>query len=838
MQYWIAVAKIISTPDPSGGDHVLHPPEGFVLRNIFGFTVAQWEAWAGASICYELQRNSLPNQDGTEETFYTRGSNYLCDEPGTRYFRLRALRYDVASGAVYYSGWTSWLSTTVPEPTFLGLVDTPSEFAGHADEFLIVNGDENTLDFTSVAPGSASVDWENVVVVAKSGGDYTTIQGGANVASAIDLLLVMSGNYAENVTLNDQYLTLYGLGGSSRSGLVRVSGSDDDGPLLTASNDVAVAGVFFTRTIEGTGSEYFGIDASSDHYIHLVECYIRLDDDGYSRDITAVKIAGQVSGDLEPAEIQRCLITVLGSGAGTRRAIELSGGTVEIEDTQIEGDVVAIAATSLRLKNCLVDGALTGMAGASLVLDNCVVTGAVSGWDSVGGTFMRDAGGYYDWHIQSQEANQPMYARVAPTGTVNGSNRSTLMAFFTDWLNDQTNYEAVEVVAMDDGVDVIGVVRTVAGGTGTLRSLRLGVGGDKASYVDIDADGRVTLPNDLDVDDNDINNVGDVTIVGGKKLIVEGTTGDGEVYTSSDDVYIVNTAQDKDIYVQVNDGGVTSTAIFVDGASGNVTIGEAVAPLITGGERNLSIRNTSAGSQVFLELHGNVTTNVAVDSISFINEASSETYKRIAQFSAVRDNHDNAGAMEYRVWDSAGSVHYPIRFSSEGYVTIGSNTNAVDVLKVEGAALREGWFMGQPDLQEGFDGTLTDIDIDTEIRKDTDYYTHSSGSDNITIIKTGWYRISYCFLLDGDLADRQGVRVGVYDDGTLISGSRSTTYIRYNTYGRESSVVNSFLCEIAASSILDFRTDAFSGTGAYGDGTNDYDILADSQVTIERVDQT
>jgi len=52
-----------------------------------------------------------------------------------------------------------------------------------------------------------------------------------------------------------------------------------------------------------------------------------------------------------------------------------------------------------------------------------------------------------------------------------------------------------------------------------------------------------------------------------------GTGSDGEIYSSSDNLYIANVTQDKDIYFQVNDGGSTTTPLFIDGSTSRVGIG-------------------------------------------------------------------------------------------------------------------------------------------------------------------------------------------------------------------------------------------------------------------------
>jgi hypothetical protein len=63
----------------------------------------------------------------------------------------------------------------------------------------------------------------------------------------------------------------------------------------------------------------------------------------------------------------------------------------------------------------------------------------------------------------------------------------------------------------------------------------------------------------------------DILIEDGNKLKL-GDGGDGEIYVSGDDLYIVNTTDDKDIIFQSDDqsGGV-ETYFFLDGSTGHTT---------------------------------------------------------------------------------------------------------------------------------------------------------------------------------------------------------------------------------------------------------------------------
>ena len=63
-----------------------------------------------------------------------------------------------------------------------------------------------------------------------------------------------------------------------------------------------------------------------------------------------------------------------------------------------------------------------------------------------------------------------------------------------------------------------------------------------------------------------ITSAGLVRVLDGFKLTL-GSGDDGQIYSSSDDLYIENVRQDADIHLRVNDGGVNRNVITIDGAS-------------------------------------------------------------------------------------------------------------------------------------------------------------------------------------------------------------------------------------------------------------------------------
>jgi len=158
-QYWIAVAKIGTSLQLQAGQDVLHIPEDFRVRNMFGFSVAEWKNWPGASICYEVIHNTLPNQDGTETTFYTRGSYCVSQVEGVRYFRARAVVQDTRTGKAFYSGWTGWAKADISGEGFVDLADvTPEDYVGQGGKFVTVNPSETGLEFADQSGDAHTVD--------------------------------------------------------------------------------------------------------------------------------------------------------------------------------------------------------------------------------------------------------------------------------------------------------------------------------------------------------------------------------------------------------------------------------------------------------------------------------------------------------------------------------------------------------------------------------------------------------------------------------------------------------------------------------------------------------
>ena len=104
-----------------------------------------------------------------------------------------------------------------------------------------------------------------------------------------------------------------------------------------------------------------------------------------------------------------------------------------------------------------------------------------------------------------------------------------------------------------------------------------------------------------------------ISVLSDTGLYVGGDS-DGRMFVSGTDVYVANQTQDGDTIFQVNDGGVTTTALTLDGATANATVaktltinsGDAVTGLINGGTSGVG--NIGASGAVFNTIFAKATT--------------------------------------------------------------------------------------------------------------------------------------------------------------------------------------------------------------------------------------
>ncbi|ROL60802.1 hypothetical protein D9V86_09035, partial [Bacteroidetes/Chlorobi group bacterium ChocPot_Mid] len=184
--------------------------------------------------------------------------------------------------------------------------------------------------------------------------------------------------------------------------------------------------------------------------------------------------------------------------------------------------------------------------------------------------------------------------------------------------------------------------------------------------------------------------------------------------------------------------------------------------------------------------------------------------------------------------DTDGSVQ-AMYVDVSGNVGLGTTTPA-DRLHVNGAVLREGWFMGYRATNLGLasNGDNT-VPWTAEQRKDNTYYTHNANSADITITSSGWYRISYCLNIQNTDAggNRNTMRGWVTNSGTEIPGSMFWVYSDDNNVNRNyNSGANSFIANLSAGSVINVHIQSTRG----GAGAT-YNVLTNSQITIERIDE-
>ena len=136
---WVIITRVQEGSDlgqhlspTSQGTTQLHPPNNLSVTGIDGAVKAEWDCWAGNTVCWDIQHNDSATDAGAS-TRYTRGAYffYHSSTAVTRYIRVRAVRYDVELNQAYYSAWSAWDSATSTVPT-AGDADTVDGFHASA----------------------------------------------------------------------------------------------------------------------------------------------------------------------------------------------------------------------------------------------------------------------------------------------------------------------------------------------------------------------------------------------------------------------------------------------------------------------------------------------------------------------------------------------------------------------------------------------------------------------------------------------------------------------------------------------------------------------------------
>jgi hypothetical protein len=103
---------------------------------------------------------------------------------------------------------------------------------------------------------------------------------------------------------------------------------------------------------------------------------------------------------------------------------------------------------------------------------------------------------------------------------------------------------------------------------------------------------------------------------------------------------------------------------------------------------------------------------------------------------------------------------------------------------------------------------FTVIPINTEIRKDTATFTHSSGSSNITVLSTGWYKISAEVSVTATTGSSRG-SIAIYKNGTQLTEGLS--YLTPINSSYPASTIVSTLVNLTANDIISFRGRTLNG---------------------------
>jgi hypothetical protein len=181
-----------------------------------------------------------------------------------------------------------------------------------------------------------------------------------------------------------------------------------------------------------------------------------------------------------------------------------------------------------------------------------------------------------------------------------------------------------------------------------------------------------------------------------------GTGGDGEIYSSSDDLIIANVTSDKDIIFKGNDGGSTITALTLDMSN------EGTAKFAKG----ISTGDTSGGNSGPLTLAGGMTQTFTGSgaTTTFNTHTNSTTASGSTDASAflISQKNTSGSAIEYRqgviadgnaffgAWGSGSITGMGLNIST-GNVTFSNNidvdgTANLDAVDIDGAVQLDGTF--------------------------------------------------------------------------------------------------------------------------------------------------
>lgn len=111
------------------------------------------------------------------------------------------------------------------------------------------------------------------------------------------------------------------------------------------------------------------------------------------------------------------------------------------------------------------------------------------------------------------------------------------------------------------------------------------------------------------------------------------------------------------------------------------------------------------------------------------------------------------------------------------------------------------------------------ITWEAEDIEDAAHFAHTANASNITLVSTGWYRVSYLISWDQSAQNnRVGMRCYLTDGGVLMPGTESYGYSRDDTQVSRGSCSHTFVFQnTVASNIVDLRADLGLNDADYND---------------------
>ncbi len=180
--------------------------------------------------------------------------------------------------------------------------------------------------------------------------------------------------------------------------------------------------------------------------------------------------------------------------------------------------------------------------------------------------------------------------------------------------------------------------------------------------------------------------------------------------------------------------------------------------------------------------------------------------------------------------DTAGNAI----ISSAGHNVFINPDNGQDLV-VSSAIQRGGFFQAYANTNSNL--TASDVvSFGAQSRLDSNYYSHSiaSDTDKITILKSGFYKISYSVNFYSNYANRLLIRSYLDADGTELIPSKSYCYVRHKSYVRRCTNAVTLIANLTEGQIL--RLKVSSSTNDTFSNAKSVDVLAnESWILIEKI---